>query len=93
MVSNFYTVELTINKYEIISYFDLLVGAELVGFHLKLAKDNLAKVFILKSADEFLYVGSTVQSLHAHFSRGTISQLSSLLEESGQNTCKVQLFA
>ena len=62
-LSEFDRLDLKLLDGKIVSYYDNLMGAELKGFYKKMTINKVPKIYILKSADEYLYVGMTTQSI------------------------------
>ena len=62
-IDDFDRLDLTLTKGKITSIVDTLTGATLKSFHQRLTKPKVAKLYILKENNEYLYVGTTLQSL------------------------------
>ena len=76
-LSEFDRLDLKLLDGKIISYHDNLTGAELKGFYKKLTINKVPKIYILKSGDEYLYIGMTTQSIATRINSG--------LKASGKN--------
>jgi len=62
-------LELTLSESQIISYLDVLTGISLKGFHQRLTT-KVPKVYILKENSDYLYVGTTTQSISSRLRYG-----------------------
>jgi hypothetical protein len=62
-INEFEHLDLTLNGGKITCFVDTLTGATLKSFHQKLTLRNVAKLYILKENETYLYVGTTMQSL------------------------------
>jgi len=69
-IDDFDQLDLTITKCKITTYIDTLTGAMLKSFHQRLTQRNVAKLYILKENERYLYVGTTMQSLTSRIRYG-----------------------
>ena len=62
-IDDFDRLDLTITRGKITSIIDILTGTTLESFPQRLTEPKVAKLYILKENNEYLYVGTTMQSL------------------------------
>lgn len=67
---DFDKLNITIFQNKITYFKDILTQQKLVSFQKRLVKKGVSKIYIVKHESEFLYVGTTVQSLTARFRYG-----------------------
>jgi hypothetical protein len=63
-------LDLTLTNGKITSFIDVLTSASLNSFHQRLTRVKVAKLYVLKENDTYLYVGTTLQSLTSRFRYG-----------------------
>lgn len=64
------TLKITLFENKITSFTDIVKQQELKSFQKRLVKKNVSKIYVVKHENDFLYVGTTVQSLTARFRYG-----------------------
>jgi hypothetical protein len=68
--SDFDKLTLTIFENKISSFLDKSSDLFLKSFHKRLTKKNVSKIYVIKHESDFLYVGTTTQSLSSRFRYG-----------------------
>jgi hypothetical protein len=69
-LTDFDCLELTITNNSITSYVDVLTGFNLKSFHQRLTAKEVSKLYIIKEDKEYLYVGTTMQSIKSRMRYG-----------------------
>jgi len=68
-LSDYDFLELTINENKITSYLDIFTGGSMKGFHQRLTI-KIPKLYIIKENLEYLYIGTTIQSITSRLRYG-----------------------
>lgn len=69
-LDDFDHLDLTLINGKITSFIDILRSASLNSFHQRLKRGKVAKLYVLKENETYLYVGTTFQSLTSRFRCG-----------------------
>lgn len=67
---DFDKLTITISENKITSFIDNSNGNALKKFHERLTKSNIPKIYIVKDDSQYLYIGTTTQSLSSRFRYG-----------------------